>query len=123
MIAGPYVVIQADHDQLEQLLINIIGNAVEASLESKPDADGQVQISWQVVNEELHLSVEDDGPGLTKTNDVFVPFFTTKPCGLGIGLALSRQIAEAHGGYLTLENRKNEPGCRAYLRLPCMARS
>ncbi|MHC4072315.1 MAG: sensor histidine kinase [Planctomycetota bacterium] len=118
IIAGPDTVIRADHDQLEQLLINIIGNAVEASLESNPDGDGQVQIGWQVGNEELYLWVEDDGPGPTESNDLFVPFFTTKPDGLGIGLALSRQIAEVHGGSLTLENKGNTQGCRACLRLP-----
>ncbi|MHC4230478.1 MAG: sensor histidine kinase [Planctomycetota bacterium] len=118
IIAGPDTVIRADHDQLEQLLINIIGNAVEASLESNPDGDGQVQIGWQVGNEELYLWVEDDGPGPTESNDLFVPFYTTKPDGLGIGLALSRQIAEVHGGSLTLENKGNTQGCRACLRLP-----
>lgn len=123
IVAGPDVVIRADRDQLEQLVINIIGNAVEASLECKPAGNGQVQIGWQVENDELHLWVEDDGPGLTGTNDVFVPFFTTKPHGSGIGLALSRQIAEVHGGSLTLENRKNEPGCRACLRLPPKVRA
>jgi len=49
---------------------------------------------------------------------LFVPFFTTKPGGSGIGLVLSRQIAEAHGGALTLENRRIGPGCEARLRLP-----
>jgi len=53
---------------------------------------------------------------------VFVPFFTTKPNGSGIGLALSRQIAEAHGGTITLVNRTNAPGCRAAIRLPVSPR-
>jgi len=62
--------------------------------------------------------VEDEGHGIAQTANLFVPFFTTKPGGSGIGLVLSRQIAEGHGGTLTLENRKNAPGCRAALRLP-----
>jgi len=103
VVPGPDVVIQVDRDQLEQLVINMVANAVEASLESKPAGDGQVQIGWHIESEELRLWVDDDGPGLSKANDVFVPFFTTKQHGSGIGLALSRQIDEAHDGSLMLE--------------------
>jgi two-component system, NtrC family, nitrogen regulation sensor histidine kinase NtrY len=118
IVAGPEQVVQADHDQLEQLLINIVTNAVEAGLESQPDGSGQVLMGWQVNDTGLQIWVEDNGPGLSQDNDVFVPFFTTKPQGSGIGLALSRQIAEAHGGLLTLENRVDGSGCRACLTLP-----
>jgi signal transduction histidine kinase len=65
----------------------------------------------------LEVEVLDDGPGLPNTTNLFVPFFTTKPGGNGIGLVLSRQIAEAHGGTLVVENRKDRPGCRALLRI------
>jgi signal transduction histidine kinase len=118
LISGPVVTIKADRAQLDQLLINILTNAVEASLETTPDGNGKVTVGWCIEGRHLLVWIEDDGPGLDESNDVFVPFFTTKVKGSGIGLALSRQIAEAHGGYLTLENRLNHKGCRACLWLP-----
>ncbi len=111
---GPDVTLHADPDQLEQLLINLVRNATDAALETK----GGVRIGWTRVGPQLEIQVEDDGPGLGNTANLFVPFFTTKPGGSGIGLALSRQIAEGHNGSLTLENRADRTGCRARLRLP-----
>jgi len=111
---GPEAVISADRDQLEQLLINLIRNAADAALETK----GGVQVGWVRRRGQVELWVLDDGPGLPNTANLFVPFFTTKPGGSGIGLVLSRQIAEAHGGELTLRNRSDARGCEARLVLP-----
>jgi nitrogen fixation/metabolism regulation signal transduction histidine kinase len=109
VVAGPPVTISADRDQLEQLLINLIRNAAEAVLET----GGEVLVKWSLERSRVQLSIVDDGPGLSNTTNLFVPFFTTKPGGSGIGLVLSRQIAEAHGGSLTLENRQGCRGCEA----------
>jgi PAS domain S-box-containing protein len=111
---GPAVTLSADGDQLEQLLINLVSNAVDASSET----GGGVEISWTQQGGALDLRVIDEGPGLPATANLFTPFFTTKRTGTGIGLVLSRQIAEAHGGTLTLENRGDTRGSVARLRLP-----
>jgi two-component system, NtrC family, nitrogen regulation sensor histidine kinase NtrY len=112
--AGSEILIRADGDQLEQLLINLVRNAVDAAMET----GGGVQMKWKKNGSFLEIMVEDEGPGISSTSNLFVPFFTTKQGGSGIGLVLSRQIAEAHGGSLTLENRRDAQGCEARLRIP-----
>ncbi len=111
---GPDVTVAADPDQLEQVLINLLRNAADAALET----GGGVRLGWRTDRDQIVIAVEDDGPGLPSTTNLFVPFFTTKPSGTGIGLILSRQIVEAHGGTLALRNRPEGMGCRAELRLP-----
>jgi signal transduction histidine kinase len=112
--SGPALEVHADGDQLEQLLINVVRNAVDASL----GAGGGVKMGWDHNGSHFEVWVQDQGPGLPATANLFVPFFTTKPGGSGIGLVLCRQIAEAHGGTLTLQNRRAGTGCEARLRIP-----
>ncbi len=114
VVSGPDLVVRGDDVQLEQLLINLVRNAVDASMETH----GRVEVGWQQRNGQVEVWIRDEGPGLASTANLFVPFFTTKAEGSGIGLVLSRQIAEAHGGTLTLENRQQFRGCEARLRLP-----
>ncbi|HKO03405.1 MAG TPA: ATP-binding protein [Candidatus Acidoferrales bacterium] len=111
---GPEITVQADPDQLDQLLINLVRNAADASAENQ----GGVSVGWRKDAGFVEIAVQDDGAGLSNTANLFVPFFTTKPGGSGIGLVLCRQIAEAHGGSLTLENRLDAHGCVARFRLP-----
>jgi two-component system nitrogen regulation sensor histidine kinase NtrY len=115
------VTLLADADQIQQALINLTRNAAEAAL--SPDALGEgaprVEIGWEKAAGEVVIAVRDNGPGLTNAGNLFVPFYTTKPSGTGIGLVLAQQIAQAHRGSVQLANRADgERGCRAELRLP-----
>jgi two-component system nitrogen regulation sensor histidine kinase NtrY len=112
---GPAIVVPGDADQLDQLLINLVTNAVEA-------AHASVRVYWTSTADTIAVVVEDDGLGVADTANLFVPFFTTKPNGSGIGLVLARQIAEAHGGSLVLRNRKVGRGAEAVITLPTAQR-
>jgi len=114
VVKGPVMTVKGDPDQLEQVLINLLRNAADASLTT----NGKVTAGWRRDGSILEIWIADEGQGLAGTTNLFVPFFTTKPGGSGIGLVLSRQIAEGHGGALMLENRTDGPGCIARLRLP-----
>jgi two-component system nitrogen regulation sensor histidine kinase NtrY len=132
VLPSPPAELMVDPDQLEQMLINLMRNAVEAALEplhSLPVlkeagiTDSQTRqplviVRWELTEKDLVLSIEDNGPGLGNPANVFVPFYTTKPSGSGIGLVLSRQIAEAHGGSVELLNRMDQQGCQARVVLP-----
>jgi nitrogen fixation/metabolism regulation signal transduction histidine kinase len=118
-IASPEVQLHADPDQLQQLFINLIRNAVDAAQQT----GGKVRVSWKKNGDTVLLSILDEGPGVANPANLFVPFFTTKPGGSGIGLILSRQIAEAHGGSFTLSNRPNAKGCEALVQIPLRAAS
>ena len=120
LMPGPDVVLQLDPDQIEQLIINLLRNAAEAALARFADApaNGQVTITWRMAPSAILILIEDNGIGLTNPSNLFVPFYTTKPGGSGIGLALARQICEAHGGVLQIANRLNGQGCGAEIRLP-----
>jgi nitrogen fixation/metabolism regulation signal transduction histidine kinase len=113
--AGPAAVLKADPDQLEQMFINLLANAVDASLAR----DGQpVCAGWKVSGSSLLVTIEDRGLGIANIENLFVPFYTTKPSGSGVGLALAQQIARAHGGEIQLVNREDGEGARATVRLP-----
>jgi nitrogen fixation/metabolism regulation signal transduction histidine kinase len=152
MLRGPDVTLMVDPDQIEQMLINLVRNAVEAALESSRAHDSaagsaasaastagpnshhesstasaehsnpQVTLSWKLEEPNVVLNIDDNGPGLLNPSNAFVPFYTTKPAGSGIGLALSRQIVEAHGGSIELANRNGSGGCQVRVLLPYSSR-
>jgi nitrogen fixation/metabolism regulation signal transduction histidine kinase len=122
---GQEVTVPADADQIQQALINLVRNAAEAALGPDTTHDGVacVEIEWKSTGNEVVIAIVDNGPGLTNASNLFVPFYTTKPEGTGIGLVLAQQIAQAHRGAVELRNRTDgRNGCRAELRLPLAGR-
>jgi nitrogen fixation/metabolism regulation signal transduction histidine kinase len=112
---GPPATLNADPDQLEQMFINLLANAVDASLANGSEP---VRATWDRNGTSLSVIIEDRGLGIANTDNLFVPFYTTKPAGSGVGLALAQQIARAHGGEIQLENREDGAGARATVSLP-----
>jgi nitrogen fixation/metabolism regulation signal transduction histidine kinase len=131
VIPGPEIALLADHGQLEQMLINVLHNAAEAVLGQAAEQgvasganlaaggpEAQVTVTWEATEKDVVLTIEDNGSGLMNPGNVFVPFYTTKPQGSGIGLVLSRQIVEAHGGTIGVANRRGHRGCEVRITLP-----
>lgn len=125
IVPGLDVCIHADPDQLEQALINLTINAVDSVLArpeyqaaAVPLPSDAVSVSWEVLGKDLIIHILDSGSGILDTENLFVPFYTTKPTGSGIGLLLSRQIVEGHGGTLQIQNRPDSIGCQVKIRLP-----
>jgi len=151
--AGPEATLLADPDQLQQALINLVQNAADAALEASQTAaeapiHPRVRISWSIEDadagpqpraapgrfdrdapavEAAHsqaiVRIVDNGLGLLNPVNLFVPFYTTKPAGTGIGLALAQQILFLHKGTVSLANRTGARGCVAEVRLPVSPRT
>jgi two-component system, NtrC family, nitrogen regulation sensor histidine kinase NtrY len=121
---GPDLLLEMDPDQIEQLMINLIRNAAEATRARSsepspalPDVGPEVSVSWRTDSQFVEILITDNGIGLSNPSNLFVPFYTTKAGGSGVGLTLARQICEAHGGAVELANRLDGPGCQARVRL------
>jgi nitrogen fixation/metabolism regulation signal transduction histidine kinase len=120
VIRGPDLTVMADPDQLQQALINLLKNAAEAALSAdmESSASPTVEIEWKLVMKDVIVVIRDNGPGLMSDANLFVPFYTTKPRGSGIGLVLAQQIAEGHRGAVRLRNRSGSSGCEAEFIIP-----
>lgn len=118
---GPEVTLLADPDQLQQLLINLLRNAADAALSHPLNHPPEVLLTWHIAAQHAILGIVDNGPGLTNPANLFVPFYTTKPGGTGIGLILAQQIATAHRGTIRVGNRLDASGCKAEVHLPLAA--
>jgi nitrogen fixation/metabolism regulation signal transduction histidine kinase len=114
--AGPDIIVQGDKDQLAQAIINLLRNAAEAALENR-QREPSISVSWSHGKGEAVIRIRDTGLGLANPSNLFVPFYTTKQNGTGIGLALVKSIMEGHHGTITLGNLP-EGGAQAELRLP-----
>ena len=111
--------VSADDGKLRQVVLNLVGNAVEAARETGAAAP-DVELSWELRDGRATLQVDDRGPGVPPEARarLFEPFFTTRSSGHGLGLAIARTLARAHGGDVELVDRADGPGARATLWLP-----
>lgn len=112
---GEAISLYADPAQLQQVLVNLVKNALESGSDKHPV---QVVIEWRRQSGKLVLDVLDNGLGIQNPDNLFIPFYSTKPGGSGIGLVLCRQIARNHGGDLQLTNRDSQPGAQSRLLIP-----
>ena len=118
---GPAATILCDPDQIQQALINLLqtpGDAALAPDAQRPNHIPAVTFAWAVSADELSFLIEDNGLGIDNPANLFVPFYTTKPQGSGIGLVLAQQIAAAHGGRVAMLSNGDRRGCTASLTLP-----
>ena len=116
MSGGPDTTVDVDRDQLEQALINLLRNAVDAVEESD---GGDVDIAWSAGSGTVEIRITDEGAGIADSPNLFVPFFTTKPGGTGLGLSISRSIVRAHGGKLWCSANPGG-GARFFFTLPAV---
>jgi len=114
-LSGQPIVIYGDEKQLQQVLVNLIKNAQQAMLSNEA---GVITIDWQQRDDIVEIQISDQGTGINNSDNIFVPFYTTKADGCGIGLVFSRQIIVNHGGNLTLSNRDDCQGAVASIILP-----
>lgn len=115
-ISGEPLEIDVDVLQLEQTLINLVKNAIEASVEG-----AEIELCWQTSGDMVQLKVIDNGSGMQNSDNLFTPYYTTKPTGSGVGLVFCQQVVEAHGGFITVANRLNAQGCEVTISLPIRA--
>lgn len=113
--SGPDLMVYGDEDQIQQVLVNLVKNAVQAIAK---DSESALAITWDKYDNDVNIKVVDQGTGISNLDNIFVPFYTTKEEGSGIGLVLSRQIVNNHGGDLTLANRTDRQGVEATIILP-----
>lgn len=116
VLKGEALQFTADVAQFQQLMINLVKNAVEAQESSEPS--GQITMSWQQEGRFACISVADEGQGVQNPENLFVPLYSTKKQGQGIGLVLCKEIVEAHGGSISLANRRDRQGCVVLVKLP-----
>lgn len=110
---SPEMTLEADAEMIEQVLINLIKNAIEGCAHTQQP---KIELLAKHVDENVVIEVADNGVGIIREalDKIFVPFFTTKKTGSGIGLSLSRQIMQLHNGYLTV---KSDPGVKTVFTL------